>query len=221
MVAPNRDPAAHAVDGPLMSSIDAAVVQQMFGDDLSLFKSLLAPSRRDYAALARPISVSPDDQTIRIQLKGRTHKLKGSAGMIGATRVMRLAGAAEEALQECRAVDIVEGILRQLSVALTTLREEAELLLARQPEPDADTGAKAANRPNIGTADIDELCALLESQNLAAVDKFGLLSVSLSETLSAARFDRLCVAIDDLDFQRGAELLREAAMQQSSRAIRK
>jgi hypothetical protein len=134
---------------------------------------------------------------------------------------MLLAGAAEEALQECRPVDIVEGILRQLSSALTTLREEAEVLLARQPERDANSGAKVANPPNIGSADIDELCALLESQNLAAVDKFGLLSLSLSETLSTARFDRLRDAIDDLDFQRGAELLREAAMHQSSPAIRK
>ena len=208
---------ACAVDGPLMSSIDAGVVKQMFGDDLPLFKSLLARMLRDYADLALPISVSPDDQTMRSQLQGRTHKLKGSAGMIGATRVMRFAGAAEEALQECRPVAIVEGILRQLALALTILREEAELSLARQPEQDADTGAKAANAPKIGTADIDELCTLLESQNLAAVDKFGLLSVSLSEMLSAVRFDRLCVAIDDLDFQRGAELLREAAMQQSSR----
>jgi HPt (histidine-containing phosphotransfer) domain-containing protein len=202
-----------------MSSIDAGVVKQMFGDDLPLFKSMLARMLRDYADLALPISVSPDDQTIRSQLQGRTHKLKGSAGMIGATKVMLLAGAAEEALQECRPVDIVEGILRQLSSALTTLREEAEVLLARQPERDADT-AKVANPPNIGSADIDELCALLESQNLAAVDKFGLLSLSLSETLSAARFERLRDAIDDLDFQRGAELLREAAnASKLSRAI--
>ena len=214
-------PARHAVDGPLMSSIDAGVVKQMFGGDRSLFKSLLARMLRDYADLALPISVSPDDQTIRSRLQERTHRLKGSAGMIGATKVMLLAGAAEEALQECRPVDTVEGILRQLSSALTTLREEAEVLLAGQPEPDADTGAKAASPPNTGSADIDELCALLESQNLAAVDKFGLLSRSLSETLSAARFDRLRDAIDDLDFQRGAELLREAAMHQSSRAIGK
>jgi hypothetical protein len=132
---------------------------------------------------------------------------------------MRLAGVAEQALQECRPVNIVEGILRQLSSALTTLREEAEVLLARQPEPDADTGAKVANPPNISSADIDELCALLESQNLAAVDKFALLSLSLSETLGAARFDRLRDAIVDLDFQGGAELLREAAMHQRSRAM--
>src|ERR1700730_15227047 len=221
MVILDTEPTRHAADGLIMSSIDAGVVQQMFGDDLPMFKSLLARMLRDYADLALPISVSLDDQTMRRQLQGRTHKLKGSSGMIGATRVMLFAGAAEEALQECRPVDIVEGILRQLSSALTTLREEAELLLARQPEPDADSGAGVANRPSIGTADIDELCALLESQNLAAVDKFGLLSLSLSETLSAARFDRLRDAIDDLDFQRGAELLREAATHQSSRAIRK
>jgi PAS domain S-box-containing protein len=214
-------PAGHAVDAPLMSCIDAGVVKQMFGEDVALFKSLLARMLRDYADLALPISVSPDDQTLRSQLQGRAHKLKGSAGMIGATRVMRLAGVAEQALQECRPVNIVEGILRQLSSALTTLREEAEVLLARQPERDADTGARVAKPPNISTADIDELCALLESQNLAAVDKFAVLSLSLSETLSAARFDRLRDAIVDLDFQGGAELLREAAMHQRSRAIGK
>lgn len=216
MILLDEVPTRHATDRPFMSSIDAGVVQQMFGDDLSLFKSLLTRILRDYADLALPICVSPDDQTTRSQLMGRAHKLKGSAGMIGAITLMRLAGATEKALQECRSADIVEGILGQLAVALVTLRDEAGLLLEAQPARDADTGAGVANRPNIGTADIEELRALLESQNLAAIDKFGVLAPSLSEMVGAVRFDRLRDAIDNLDFQLGAELLRQAVLPRSA-----
>jgi PAS domain S-box-containing protein len=207
----DTEPVRQARDGPLMASIDAGVVQQMFGDDLPMFKSLLARMLREFADLALPIAVPPDDETTRNEIKARTHKLKGSAGMIGATKVMRLAGAAEIALQDCRPAEFVEGILRQLAMALTTLREEAECLQA-SPEPDAGAGAKVVQRPNIGNADIEELCALLECQNLAAIDKFELISPSLSGLVGAVRFDRLRDAIDNLNFQLGAELLRETLL---------
>ncbi|HXN08413.1 MAG TPA: response regulator, partial [Candidatus Acidoferrales bacterium] len=207
-------------DGLLMSSVDAGVVHQMFGDDLALFKSLLARVLRDFADLALPISVSPEDPITRRELKRRTHKLKGSAGVIGATTIMRLAGAAEEAIEECRPVDIVEGILRQLALALTTLREEADLMLERQPEPNADIGPKVTNLRNIGPGDIDEFCALLESQNLAAIDRFSLLSSSLSNLMGAVRFERLRDAMDNLDFQLGAELLHQARLSKDTQAVR-
>jgi PAS domain S-box-containing protein len=209
MVILDTEPASDTARRPLMSSIDAGVVQQMFGDDLPLFKSLLARMLREFADLALPTSISSDDQATRSEIKARTHKLKGSAGMIGATKVMRLAGAAEVALQECRPVDIIEGLLTQLASALTTLREEAGPFLV-EPEQQTDSNAGMASRPTIGRADIDELCALLECQNLAAIDKFGLLSASLSELVGAVRFVRLRDAIDNLDFQLGAELLRES-----------
>ena len=157
------------------------------------------------------------DPAIRSLLKARTHKLKGSAGVIGATRVMQLAGAAEEALEECRPVELAEEILRQLALALTTLREEAELLLQTKPEQTEDTAAKPSESPEICSVDIDELGVLLDSQNLAAIDKFASLSSSLSELIGAVRFDRLRDAIDDLDFQLGAELLHQALSPKRSR----
>lgn len=96
-------------------------------------------------------------------------------------------------------------------MALTTLREEADGLLER-PARKEDTGVKVANRPNAGNADVDALCALLECQNLAAIDRFASLSPSLSERVGAVRFERLREAIDNLDFQLGAELLRETLL---------
>jgi hypothetical protein len=91
------------------------------------------------------------------------------------------------------------------------LREETERLSEKQLE-NANTVALMANRPKIGNPDLEALCRLLECQNLAAMDKFALLSPSLSELVGAVRFERLREAIDNLDFQLGAQLLRETVV---------
>ena len=90
------------------------------------------------------------------------------------------------------------------------MRDEAEFWLAAQTAREA-LSAKPAPRTDVVTADIEELYALLDSRNLAALDKFNLLSPSLSEMLGAVRFDRLRDAIDNLDFPLGAQLMRESA----------
>ena len=122
------------------------------------------------------------------------------AGLIGATRIMRLAGSAETALEQGRSIDIVGPILGQLTSAFSEMRDEARFWLAN---------AKGVPCPTIRTDGLDELYALLDSRNLAASDKFGLLSPSLNELLGAVRFDRLCYAMDNLDFPLGAQLLRQ------------
>ena len=65
------------------------------------------------------------------QLKARVHELRGSAGLIGATRVMRLAGAAETALEQGRSIDVVGPIPVQLTSAFSEMRDEAQFWLAR------------------------------------------------------------------------------------------
>jgi HPt (histidine-containing phosphotransfer) domain-containing protein len=194
-----------------MPSIDTGVVQQIFGDDTSLFESLLVRLLRDYADLALPVVALSDDDTARNELKLRTHKLKGSAGMIGATNVARLAGAAETALQHARPVD---GILKKLAVALITLREEAKPLLENQSERAVETRTTTNDHPtgndhpSIGKADLEELFALVDSHNLAALDKFTALSPLLIDCLDTARYERLSDALDNLDFRLATELLR-------------
>jgi PAS domain S-box-containing protein len=141
MVILDTKPSGPVAATRLMASIDAGTVQQMFGDDLSLFKSLLARMLVEFADFALPIAVSPSDQHNLSRIQGRAHKLKGSAGMIGATRVMRLAGAVEAALQDGRTMNVVERILRQLAAALIALREETELLSDRKLDRDADAAA--------------------------------------------------------------------------------
>jgi HPt (histidine-containing phosphotransfer) domain-containing protein len=140
---------------------------------------------------------------------GRAHKLKGSAGMIGATEIVRLAGATEKALQQARPADVVEGLLARLASALATLRDEAVPYLNRQAKCDA-TESTAGGGYTADLAQINDLCVLLERQDLAALEKFKSLSLSLSEVLGALRFDRLRDAIDNLDFPQSLQLLCEA-----------
>jgi PAS domain S-box-containing protein len=215
MVILDAQPARETVNRPnLMPSIDAGIVQQMFGEDLLLFKSLLLRLLQEYTDFAVPIRLSPDDQVMLARLKGRAHKLKGSAGMIGATEIVRLAGATEKALHQGRPVDVVEGLLARLTSALTTLREEAATYLKRQAESDT-TDLKAGSGSEADTAQLNELCAMLERQDLAALEKFKSLSQSLGELLGALRFDRLRDAIDNLDFQQGLQLLCEARLKKT------
>jgi hypothetical protein len=128
--------------------------------------------------------------------------------MIGATQIMRFAGAAERALQEARSVDSIEGILRKLAAALTTLREESEPFFAVW-EREA-SAAQPAECAGISTQDIDLLCGLFASQDLAAMDRFDLMSAPLAQWLGAARFAQLHDAVDTLDFSLCSELLRGA-----------
>ena len=193
-------------DRPFMRSIDAAVVQQMFGDDLSLFKSLLARMLRDYAEFTLPQAVALTDEPACQLLRGRAHKLKGSAGMIGATTVMRLAGAVERALQENRSADVVDGILRKLAAALCTLREESKTVLDEKSAGSVTTDRAALIA--VSPDDLVDLGTLLETQNLAAVEKFCALAPALEGMLEAGCFERLRDAVENLDFQLGADLLR-------------
>jgi HPt (histidine-containing phosphotransfer) domain-containing protein len=194
-----------------MAGIDSGIVKRMFGDDLSLFWSLLGRMLRDFADLALPVTL--DDSASRGELIARVHKLKGSAGIIGATHVIRFAGAAESALQQDRAIEVVEKTLQQLASALTTLRKDAAAVLDQEmePTPEAAPSPGTADRQSDPTERIRALQALFESQDLSAIVRFSALSHSLTEILGEVRFAELREAVDHLAFPRAAQLLRETA----------
>jgi PAS domain S-box-containing protein len=124
-----------SVDGPpdrppthsgLPAAIDPVAVQQMFGHDLGFFKLMLFRVLQEYADLGLTISIPAADSTDRMQLTARLHKLAGSAGMIGATQLMKLAASAKRAIDGDASVDAGEESMRQLTIAFNTLRDQAE-----------------------------------------------------------------------------------------------
>jgi HPt (histidine-containing phosphotransfer) domain-containing protein len=192
-----------------MESIDDAVVRQVFGDDLALFKSLLVRLLRDYADLALPRSLATADALALENLQARAHKLKGSAGMVGASLVMRFAGEAERLLREGQQTAAAEAVLEKLSAALISLREESETWCAESERP-AWLGEPGTMEP-LGVAEIEQLTQLFDSQNLAAMDQFTSLSSALEQRLGTLRFAELREVVEALDFQRCAQMMRAMA----------
>ena len=202
--------AAAALDLSSMTCLDVGMVARIFGEDLTLFKSLLPRMLREFADLALPLAASLDDAATRASLRARTHKLKGSAGMLGAIHVMHFAAAAEKALAGEQQAGVVEAVLAQLASQLTTLREQAKSLSVTSASTATDAAIAPTRRVPLTDSDVDELCSLLDSQNLAAIDSFDAISLPLHETLPAECFERLNAAMMDLEFQHAADLLREA-----------
>jgi CheY-like chemotaxis protein len=192
---------------PLMSSIDEAVVRQTFGNDNALFQSLVARLLREYADLAVPVDSTGEAVGSRHELQHRVHKLKGSAGMIGASAVSKLAGAAEAALQKDRPL---EGIMTKLAAALIILRDEMQLLLEGRLDPAPQRVDTADESSSISSVEIEDLYELLQSQNLAALARFSELAPGLIARLGEVEFARLRTSVDQLDFLRAAQLLVDA-----------
>lgn len=186
-----------------IASIDAGAMQKIIGDDVELFESMLEIFVRDFADLAVPASLQSDDAT-RQMWRLRTHKLKGSASMIGAMTIHRLAGAAECALIEDQPLDFVEELLRKIAAAIATLCEEAQPIL----------NARAARLPvasitvALDDTQLDKLIKLLDHQDLSALDQFADLEANLAGMLEPIRFRRLREAINNFDFHVAVELLR-------------
>jgi len=97
-------------------------------------------------------------------------------------------------------------VLRQLVSALAVLRDEAAPLLSQQPQEVRHASSGTEGSSNIRFV-LEDLCALLESRDLAAVDRAAEHAPSLT-TLLGAGFERVRDAIDNLDFVRAADLLR-------------
>jgi PAS domain S-box-containing protein len=194
-------------DAGIPGSLDAHVVQQMFGDDVELFRNLLQRLLRDFAELSLPMTLLPEDEGSMVLLRERLHKLKGSSGMIGAANVARLAGAFETALHEMAAPARLQQISARLAAALTTLAEESRLYFRGLLQPRGSAPAQGDTGTIICIEDLEELRILLETQNLSAMDKFSEISASLRKHSSQAAFDRLAQAVEELNFSLAAQLL--------------
>jgi HPt (histidine-containing phosphotransfer) domain-containing protein len=204
------EPEHREADRAFIASIDAEVVRQMFGEDLTVFRSALSILLRDHAGFGMPITTLPDEQGARSQLQLRVHALRGSTGLLGAIRITRLAERAETALEQGRSANIVDPLLRQLTSAFVQLRDEAVLWLGKQIEQGTRSSARVQPHPTVAYDDLVELKALLDRRDLAALDKFSLLSASLIQLFGAVRFDPLRDAMDNVEFALAATLLHQA-----------
>ena len=184
---------------PEIEGIDAADVRLRLDGDVPLFRQLLRRLLDVFGALAVPAGglVPAGVQA----LAGRLHKLRGSAGMLGAKRLQSLAEAAETA---CRSADTasVAALFEQLQAEIQGLALRVDALPPAPPRPVQPATGTAAN-PRL----LDELSALLQQQSLAALELCSHHAGPLQTLIGAAPYEQLRAHIDDLRFQEALGVL--------------
>lgn len=218
-------PAPATLPWPEIDGIDRAEVARRLGDDTALFLRLLERLLREFDDLTvAPAAALPAGLVARAALAARVHRLRGSAGMLGAHAVQECAQRLEACLLSAAADEppprtttptatttavggdsmlaVLGAALRALKVASAEARQSAS---ARSVEAPLE-----ADVIPLTAAQSADLAGRLRSQDLSALDTFRRLAPALRATVGDARFGPLREAIENLRFAQALELLSAA-----------
>ncbi len=182
---------------PRVAGVDAASAHRQLGGDAVLFHRVLARLLAEHADWSALASDNPRRWT-DVQVdhwRARAHRLRGSAGMVGALALAGSATALEAALQDRSLADASHALVG-LQQHFAALHVAAGALGA--PQPAVNTGDRA--EPTHWRAMLQQLREQLESQDLAAADSFEALRATLSRLSGQAVVHRMGEAIAELDF---------------------
>ncbi len=191
---------------PAIEGIDSTDVEARLSGDFTMFLSMLKRHIDEFSDIAIP--ATPEDCVLSNQV-GRMHKLKGSAGMLGARAIQQLAGDAEVA---CAAGDIVRAarIATHLVEQLAKLSENTTLISKALP-----TQPALRELPNDGELDphdLADLIQLLRRQNLSAMARFKFLAPQIRSMLGTHAYSGVRDHIDSLRFEQAARLLEQSPL---------
>ena len=183
---------------PVIAGIEAEDVHGRLGGDVGLFKRLLGMFLAEFADLSHLRTGNADELT---QTAARLHKLKGSAGLLGATAIHVMAGEGESAGLAGDGTGTA-AIVGRIGVLIDALAVCAEPVLVVVPLP--ETAHHAATAP----LDLTLLIDLLERQSLLAGGEFMAVTPHLRGRMAVAEFNQLQGDIDNLRFAAAVSHLR-------------
>jgi len=185
---------------PEIDGIDSAAARLRFGDHLGLFRSLLGRLLDDFSDIA----LADIGEVPHGSFAGRMHKLKGSAGTLGANSIHRLAGLVEEACIAGDAQELAQ-LRAQLSIRLRRLREAAAIS-SDAASSDEESGAEATDLL-LGTDEMRNLARMLRLQTQSSIELFNSLAPQLLQRLGPSPYARLRQQVDTLQFAAAAAAL--------------
>jgi HPt (histidine-containing phosphotransfer) domain-containing protein len=193
------------LDWPHIEGIDASDVQHRLGNDLPLFLLMLRRLLFEFADLSRIESPAFADPLQRRALQARMHRLRGSAGTVGARELHQRAAVAEASLRNEDSG--AEAAVREAASSLDALAELAQHALAtRAPGGDLPE-ARAEEFTGDPRAALEGLAEQLRSRDLAALDAFSRLAPMLRRMLGELATRALSDALDALEFEQASEIL--------------
>jgi HPt (histidine-containing phosphotransfer) domain-containing protein len=159
----------------------------------------------EFADVAMPgVALQPGDLAA---YAGRMHKLSGSAGMLGASAIQRLASEIEAASLE-GGRNRVMPLATALSTHLQALRSAAAAALQDDPTQTGQSGwvSSVAIDPQA----LADFISMLRLHNMSAIDSFNAQLPQLRRLLSQHSYDIVRGHIENLKFDEAARLLEAA-----------
>jgi len=185
---------------PVVDGIDGRDVEQRLGGDVELFCTLFELFVGELGDVERVLSQATGPYAASVA--ECLHKLKGTAGNLGARDLSAVASAAEKAVraEQPGARDDLTRVLGELA----RLRRSARRLLAAPKLP------AEQDRPEVAAIDLDALAALrlsLENHDISALGMFSALSLALAQALGSEAHARMCGLLDRLDFDGALDIV--------------
>jgi PAS domain S-box-containing protein len=192
-----------------IDGIDSTDVRVRLSDDDRLFRSMLKRLLDEFSALAIPAHAG--DVALAVHAR-HMHKLRGSAGMLGAGEIQRIAGEAETA---CLAGEA--GLASDLTTTLATMLHQlhesaAPAWTAAQAEFDE---LALAGGGELEPQRLRDLVDLLRQQDLSALDRFNAISPQLRRLLGKSSYELVRGRLDNLHFHDAADLLEASQLEAS------
>ncbi|MDH3459891.1 MAG: PAS domain S-box protein [Burkholderiaceae bacterium] len=189
---------------PHIEGIDTKDAAQRLGGDLSLFQTMLKWLLDEFQDIDQP---EPGDTTALQALARRMHKLRESAGLLGAQAIYKLASETETV---CSNGDHANAMLlvKALQAQLNDLHLHAGPALVQLQADEADAGD-----PIVGELDPQQLItleAMLNEQNLGALEQFKELAPHLRQKLGRDAFADIRDQVNNLQFAEAADSLHGA-----------
>jgi PAS domain S-box-containing protein len=194
---------------PLVSGIDTEDAAARLNHQRDLFIRLLQLMAKDFADL---LALPTDgdglshlvDPASRKAVAQRVHRLRGSAGSVGARGLLEAATAAERALLE-NSIDAVQRLI-EMKQALGELVRGIHHMLDAEKNLPARVNAAGVNA-HLDPAAVRELLHLLQTQDLMALDRYAEMQATLDVCMRPEDAQELAAAMQVLDFYRAAGAL--------------
>jgi HPt (histidine-containing phosphotransfer) domain-containing protein len=164
---------------------------------------------RDGAEIVATDNTALEQPDARKELAARVHKLRGSAGVLGAKALFEHASELDNALKRNAAADAALPLLQALRGCYSALSAALAPWIQRvqaRPSVAAEPGPPVAAP---GDSQLEQLLELLQANDLAALRVVSELSPGLRTALGEQRFQTFQTAVSALNFAQAAELVAQ------------
>lgn len=203
---------------PEVPGIDNALARAYSSNSVVLFKKLLHLVQKNYSHWSATWTdrAHQKNADISTELCASLHKLRGSAGMLGAAHLAAVAEQAESALQQAsinpdHAVRLVAHVLDEL---LIQVARQTAINVPVEPTQPAEFTLTSTGRDQL-----DVLADMLARRDLDAIDFVATVKRELTCLKGQKAAEGILHSIDDLDFSSALALLLDKQQHQQHLAV--